>query len=473
MAGKFSSLADIQLETPLADILSSSEVVEELKVLGADSAIKKNIYNRQFALNSSGTSGALSDSIIINNQYNSATYADALIGQFDICGQAIEKFVRDVSSLSEQQEYAELSTLRKLVSDKISAIQEEIAALDENADDYDSKVADKRHEMLRFDIKLGKIDARIAKLDPSITGAGGAGAGAGAGTDAGTGTSGTSAQGTGARVVNTGSDDNNHNYGAESDFGIEQLKGLTASSYRYSNWKLVEGKRIGLNGEIVDSSDPNYELYNQYYECEYGGKKVYVICSDLYNGDNYDTNMKQSSPILYITQDDNGHTLCYDKNGQAVSYNTGMNILDINRCSYYRSMKSVTNFPDSETKKPVATPCAPTRTDTLNQKSNGDYEETTTWGDSAPDADGNKWTSYSNMTFDESETFGSLNLDDSINDYTVFRKDKGDMGKINVLIKTDNTHEKYFSIQQPDGTYLYYDSSCNPVSEQEVLNHII
>lgn len=471
MAGKFSSLADIQLETPLTDILSSSEVVEELKVLGADSAIKKNIYNRQFALNSSGTSGALSDSIIINNQYNSATYADALIGQFDICGQAIEKFVNDVSSLSEQQEYAELSTLRKLVSDKISAIQEEIAALDENADDYDSKVADKRHEMLRFDIKLGKIDARIAKLDPSITGAtNGAGTGnAGAGAS-GDGASTTGASATGNRVVNTGSDDNNHNYGAESDFGIDQLKVITGSSYRFNNWKLVEGKRIGLNGEIVDESDPNYDLYNQYYECDYGGKKVYIICSDLHNT-SPEVNMKQSNPILYITQDDSGHTLCYDKSGQAVTYNTGMNILDIDRCSYYRSMGSATNI--DETSKPVATPCAPTRTDTHTQNDNGDYDKTTTWGDSAEDADGNKWKSYSNMTFDESDDFQSLDLSDSINHYTVFRKDKGDMGKINVLIKEQNTHEKFFSIQQPDGTYVYYDDSCNPVSAEYVANHII
>ena len=467
MGAKFSSLSDIQLETPLSDILSSSEVAEELDILGTNSTIKKNIWNRQNALNVSGTGGTLSDSIVINNQYSSANYAEGLISRFDACGQAIEFFCSQVKLLSETQEYNELSMLRRLVSDKITAIQGEISGLDTEADDYDTKVSDKRHEMTRFDMKLIRIDERIRKLSPNITQAN-----AGAGTT-GVGvaeTSNTGASRTGNYVVNTGNDDNNKNYGAESNFGESQLENITGTSYRWNNWNLSKNRRIGLNGEIVDENDPNYALYNQFYECEYGGKKVYVICSDSYNG-NPETNMRQSNPILYITQDDSGHTLCYDKSFNPVSYNTGMNILDVDRCSYYKSMGSVTNI--DKVSAPVATPCAPTRTDTINKNKSGDYETKTTWGDSAPDGDGNKWTSYSNMTFDGSEDFQSLDLSKSHNGYMVFRKDKGNMGKINVLIKKNNTQEKFFSIEQPDGTYLYYDDDCNPVSVEYVNNHII
>lgn len=462
------NLVDITCDTSLDEILDHSTVEAVTESINRVSPVMKVIYNRATYLEKGISSGGLGDMQMIDGTSVYRDTAQSLYDSYDSIFSDLPVCIDNIEGEARKRENFELNALARKLIDKIDSLNENFKATtfdDDNEDDQIKKRA-MQMDIAKYEAKLVLVRSRLAKVPIASTGAG-SGSGSAASTD-------------GVQFLfNTGSDDNNKVYGVDcKTFGKDDLRKILANGYR-SNWKLGE-KRLGLNGALIGSNDEYYGLYNSYYECEYNGKKVYIVCSDLYNTEPSDVNMKQSSPILYITEDENGHKICYDKSGSAVSFNTAMNIMDVNRCSYSASQGSITSYPkvgefDAKiTTNNAPTPYAPTQYDEIVMKENGDSESTKNWRSSEKDANGNAWEQFSSKTFDNSSTFNSIDLssDDYINNYTVYSKDKGDMGKINVLLKDNNSHEKYFSIQQPDGSYLYYDSDCNPITDEEVLNNI-
>lgn len=460
------SLDEITCDTSLSLVLKSEDIYEELKCIDGSSTTMKNINDRQMAINVAGTSGGLSTAIMVDGQYNCLEYGETIIDQYDACGRGFETICQQVGLLSETQEFNELSTLRTKVKEKIQSIQDKIGELDKEADDYDSKVADCRHEMTRYDIKLGQIESRIGKLNPSINGAS-AEAGASGGTASGT------AATSGNKLFNTGDDDNNKVYGADGSVIDGETLGKINNSRVF--WQMGEG-RIGLNGELVSEDDPNASLYNKYFKCKITCKdgverEVYVVCPSSGYGTSDDSSLKSySNPILYISEDANGHKVCYDNSGNPVSYNTAMNIMEISRCSNPAAQGSIDVYNNRTFENTNPSPYSPTLTYTQEG-----YDENTktsyVWSKSETDANGKAWSSYSTKTFDESGDFQPLDLSQLHGKYEVYSKDNGDMGRVNVLLDEDDS-VRYYSIKQPDGTFLYYDENCKPTTPDVIISDL-
>lgn len=455
------SLDEITCDTSLSSILKSEDIYEELKCIDGSSSIMKNIYDRQMTINTNGTNGGLTSSIMIDNKYSCYDYALGILEQYDACGQGFETICQQVSLLSETQEFNELSALKTKVTEKIESIRNNISGLDKESDDYDSKAADYRHELTRYDNKLASIEARIGKLNPNITGV----------STSSTGTSGSGGQYGPLKVFNTGSDDNNVAYGASKNIIDDDILNSLRNSDSRDKWVLSKG-RIGINGWLSTEGDKYFDCYNKYFttkiKCKDGVERtVYMICPSSGFGTSDDESLQNNSePILYITEDAAGHKICYDKGGNAISYNGAMNVLEISRSSNANSKGCVCYFdkgaPEIKTKP---TPYCPT----VNYVQEGSQYS---WQSSKADANGNKWQEYSTKNFDDSDKWINYDISEKHGNYSVYSKDNGDAGRINVLLTDNDSNTRYYSIKQNDGSYLYYDQFCRPVSDYELTEYI-
>lgn len=458
------SLDEITCDTSLSSILKSEDIYQELKCIDGSSNIMKNIYDRQMTINTNETNGGLTSSIMIDNQYSCSDYATGIMGQYDACGQGFETICQQVGLLSETQEFNELSALKTKVKEKIESIHSNISGLDKESDEYDSKVADYRHELTRYDTKLASIEARIGKLDPSITGV----------NSISTASSSSGGNYGPLKVFDTGSDDNNVVYGMSKNIIDDDILNSLRSSDGRSKWVMSRG-RIGINGWLCTEGDKYFDCYNKYFtttiKCKDGVERtVYVICPSSGFGTSDDESLQNNSePILYITEDAAGHKICYDKGGNAISYNAAMNVLEISRSSNANSKGCVCFFdkgaPEIKTKP---TPYCPT----VNYVQNGKQGDQYSWQTSKADANGNKWQEISKKTFDHSKKWVDYDISEKHGNYSIYSKDNGEAGKINVLLTDDDSNTRYYSIEQNDGSYLYYDQFCRPVTDEELTDYI-
>lgn len=457
------SIDEITCDTSLSSILKSEEIYDELKCIDGSSSIMKNINDRQMTINTNGANGGLTSSIMIDNQYSCYDYALNIVAQYDACGQGFATICQQVGLLSETQEFNELSALKTKVKEKIESIQSNISGLDKESDDYDSKVSDYRHEMTRYDTKLASIEARIGKLNPNITGVSSSSAGSsGSGGNYGP-----------LKVIDTGSDDNNVAYGKDKNIIDDDILNSLRSSDSRDKWVLSKG-RIGINGWLSTEGDKYFDCYNKYFTtkvmCKDGVERtVYMICPSSGFGTGDDESLQNNSePILYITEDALGHKICYDKGGNAISYNGAMNVLEISRNSNASSKGCVCYFdsgaPEIKTKP---TPYCPT----VNYVQNGNGDQYS-WQTSKADANGNKWQEYSTKNFDDSDKWINYDISEKHGNYSVYSKDNGDAGRINVLLTDNDSNTRYYSVKQSDGSYSYYDQFCRPVTEEEVTEYI-
>lgn len=459
------SLDEITCDTSLSDILKSDDIKEKLKCIDGRSAIMNNINDRQRAINVAGTSGGLSTAIMVDGKYDCLEYGSEIIEKYNACGDCFEEVCKRVGELAEEQELKELYELKTKVEEKLQSIQNDIKNINnlgKDAKDYESKVSNCRHEMSRYDTKLIQIVSRIGKLNPEIYVAG---------NTAGAGETGLRGPYGPLEVFHTGSDDNNKIYGASKDIVDEDMLMDLLSSDNRSKWVLAQCK-IGANGWVSTKGDKYYDCYNNYFTtkvtCKDGLERtMYVICPSSGHGTGDEKNLRDNSiPILYVTEDSYGHKICYDKEGNAISYNNAMNILEISRCSNPNSKGLNCTWDKRQpTVENEPTPYCPTANYT---QETSEY----TWSPSKEDVNGNVWKKFGNNNFDGSDKWEDYDLSKSHYKNFVFSKENGDAGTINVILNSKNSEVRYYSVKSPDGSYSYYDQSCKPLSEEEVSEGI-
>lgn len=457
------TIDEIRFDTPLENILDHTKVEEITDQVGRVSPIMKKIYNRATLLDKHmGEDSGLGVVQLVNSESTYHNVANQIYGAYDSLFSTLPQIVETINLRSSEVEYLELTKLAEKLNERISDCQgiiDELDRTDDHCDEAETMRGIQKGMIGEYNAKLEKVNARLSTVSHVSTSPGVVNAN------------------TPAKFISTGSDDNNVAYGADGSVIDNTILGnLTSGAYR-GNWEKGEG-RIGPNGDIIHEGDPNYELYNDYFTCKITCKDgtervVYMISPSSGYGTNDEYSLQHdASPILYFTQDGEGHTLCFDKSGNAVSYNAAMNIMEVSRCSNPKAQGRINVY--NNERDTATAPSAFSPTYNYSQQGYDDDTETTrSWSRSEEDANGNRWTSYSTKTFDDSETFESVDISRT-GWYEVYTKDNGDMGRINVLLDIYHEGERYYSIKQPDGTFLYYDSSCNPITAEEILRrHIV
>ena len=494
-------LGEITCETSLdagddVSIINHENVINSLVDIDPISSnIGKNIQQRYNVIQTNVDNKNLVDAIVTFGESTCLEHCNIINTHYNDCFTNLQKFFSSINTLSQARELNELSILKQKVQEKIDNIQTEIDGMDKNAEDYSEKSGKKAHTRQRYETKMSEINARIAKLDLVNTTEG-----AGAGTTP-------SSTNTGGRtkpyLVDTGDDDNNEVYGKNENFDIN---GITSDGAR-RKWVLGD-KVIGLDGKLLlPNQDYNIHggsgvddakwsgVYNKYFTYEKDGKTIYVICNSSGYGTGSDDSLRTfSSPIIYMYKGEDGHMKCFDKSGKAISYNNAMNILEISRCSNmgnqgeYRTTYDTDGNEDSSWYR-KATPYSPTletkRTDT-GERVTTEYmtdcpifDVENTWKNSEAvviNGKSEQWVKTDNKFTDEE--WWDFHRGTGCNEYAVFSKDRGDKGTINALVLNSHhngvdSDERYYSIKQPDGTYLYYDSDCTPVYWNEPLRRVL
>lgn len=482
-------ICEITYETPLNEagenprdvILNSSTVRLETANFKKNSELSKLIMQRIDLISFCLEKGILTDNLVVFGDDVCTNYCNKIIDKYRACLDSFSSLADNIKIKSNEREKEELVKLRNEVEKELSKNRQFISekSADDKNDDplYEKTIQDNTN----LGIKLGDIDRRLSGLSFDFTDK-----------------SLKLIRDSNYILSNDNGEDNNAVYGADIPFDVEKV-----TNYIDDNDIQLRDNYIGYGGVLTNEKSNIYRI------AEIDGKRVFVI----YNGFE-GRNKVEASAILYMYEDEDGHNICYDKMGNPISYNTAMNILDISRCScgsncgytdnFYHPWENTPYLSNVKTEPTADSPSinsinAEGKYDVYeNIEIDGGIEARPTgekyiriscnhqWEDSLADPDGNVWhkvcDKMSDSSYYEDPVFNKkftpearefLNIGDS-GCYALFTKDKGDMGTINAIVGKDySTGEeypynyRYYSIKQPDGSYLYYDKYCTPVSESD------
>lgn len=451
----------IDYRTPVDSIINHE--TESGKIDEYCGAIVEFINKRKGSIDSAIGTDAIK-SLETYNNYVFATEGKAISDSYGNCVTYVNNTLK--STLLEEikeHEKTDLNKLRTEVETHYNSLDSQIKEkfgtdynYDELSDDDKQTLSNLQRFRSTYSSKLYDIDARLRKL----------GVGAG-GTDT-----------TGASFVDTGQDDKNHNYGAEyATYDAETVRGWYGQ-YGKSNWEAVGF--LGLNGLVVDADE---KYANPYFKMKgANGEDVYIVCSCDYDENTGKPGYSEHQILFSITEDDKGHKICYDNEGNAIPYSTAMCLLDIDKCRQANGAANSVYTPERVEEMSSDGYC------------NGNYS----WQrDSSADDTGSKWSGGGQSTFDNSPQFANSSLPKGR--WYVYSKTKDStkgnevvlsgtfptgsnqgwhyymQNKYGIYTNTDTS--QIFSVQVPDTStenpgdyvYYYYDAYGNPITDNSTL----